>query len=129
MLLLDHVSIGVADLDAARRFYDAVMGALGARKVYDRPGAIGYGERCSADDVLSSCLAIYLDASAISDSKRHWCFKAATREQIDRFYRSGISAGGRSCGEPGVRPHYHPRYYAAFLLDPAGNKIEAVCHA
>lgn len=129
MLLLDHVSIGVPDLDAARPFYDAIMEALGARKVYDRTDAVGYGERCSAADVLSSCLAVYLDTGLIVTSRRHWCFKAPTREQVDGFYRCGLAAGGRSAGEPGVRAQYHARYYGAFLLDPAGNKVEAVCHA
>jgi catechol 2,3-dioxygenase-like lactoylglutathione lyase family enzyme len=65
MLLLDHVSIGVPDLDAARPFYDAIMDALGPRKVYDRPDAVGYGERCSASDIQSSCLAVYLDPGPV----------------------------------------------------------------
>ncbi len=129
MLLLDHVSIGVPDLDAARPFYDAIMDALGARKVYDRPDAVGYGERCFASDIQSSCLAVYLDPGPVTACKRHWCFKASTREQVDRFHENGLSTGGRSGGEPGVRMQYHARYYAAFLFDPAGNAIEAVCHA
>jgi catechol 2,3-dioxygenase-like lactoylglutathione lyase family enzyme len=129
MQLLDHVSIGVPDLDAARPFYDAIMQALGAVKVYDRPQALGYGERCSQDDIASSCLAVYLDASEIGANKRHWCFKALTREQVEAFFAAGLANGGRSDGEPGLRPHYHATYYAAFLFDPAGNRVEAVCHA
>jgi catechol 2,3-dioxygenase-like lactoylglutathione lyase family enzyme len=129
MQLLDHVSIGVPDLDAARPFYDAIMSALGAAKVYDRPQALGYGERCSQDDTASTCLAVYLDASAIGANKRHWCFKAATRAQVDAFFAAGLANGGRSDGDPGLRPHYHAAYYAAFLFDPAGNRVEAVCHA
>ncbi|WP_322044840.1 VOC family protein [Paraburkholderia sp. J67] len=129
MQLLDHVSIGVPDLDAARPFYDAIMSALDARKVYDRPTALGYGERCNAQDTISTCLAVYLDAHAIGDNKRHWCFKAPTRAHVDAFHHAGLAAGGRSDGEPGLRPHYHADYYAAFLIDPAGNRVEAVCHA
>jgi catechol 2,3-dioxygenase-like lactoylglutathione lyase family enzyme len=129
MQLLDHVSIGVADLDAARPFYDAIMSALGAVKVYDRPNALGYGERCSAAHTQSSCLAVYLDASPIESNKRHWCFKAATRAQVDAFHAAGLAAGGRSDGDPGLRPHYHADYYGAFLFDPAGNRVEAVCHS
>ncbi|USI71574.1 VOC family protein [Sphingomonas morindae] len=129
MLLLDHVSIGVPDLDAARPFYDAIMEALGVSKVYDRVDAIGYGARCSADDVQSSCLAVYLDQSPIATNRRHWCFKASTRDQVDSFHRRGLATGGRSDGGPGVRPHYHEHYYGAFLFDPAGNRVEAVCHA
>lgn len=129
MQLLDHVSIGVPDLDAARPFYDAIMRALDAAKVYDRPDALGYGERCSAGDTQSSYLAVYLDASRIESNKRHWCFKAATRAQVDAFHAAGLAAGGQSGGEPGVRAHYHANYYAAFLIDPAGNRVEAVCHS
>lgn len=129
MQLLDHVSIGVSDIEAARPFYDSIMSALGATKVYDRPDALGYGERCTADDTVSTCLAVYLDHSTIDGNRRHWCFKAASREKVDAFFAAGIAAGGRSNGEPGLRPHYHRMYYAAFLFDPAGNRVEAVCHA
>jgi catechol 2,3-dioxygenase-like lactoylglutathione lyase family enzyme len=129
MQLLDHVSIGVPDLGAARPFYDAIMGALGAVKVYDRPDALGYGERCDDAHTQSSYLSIYLDASPIEPSKRHWCFKAATRAQVDAFHAAGLAAGGYSDGAPGLRAHYHAGYYAAFLVDPAGNRVEAVCHS
>ncbi|SDB91763.1 VOC family protein [Paraburkholderia lycopersici] len=128
MQLVDHVSIGVPDLDAARPFYDAIMSALGAAKVYDRPDALGYGERCSAADTQSSCLAVYLDTSHIGPNRRHWCFKAASRAQVDAFHAAGLAAGGRTDGDPGLRPHYHASYYGAFLVDPAGNRVEAVCH-
>lgn len=129
MQLLDHVSIGVPNLEAARLFYDAIMPVLGATKVYDRSDALGYGERCNADDTYSTCLAVYLDLASIDENKRHWCFKAVTRAQVDAFYAAGIASGGRSDGEPGLRSHYHSNYYAAFLFDPAGNRVEAVCHA
>ncbi|AIO43189.1 MULTISPECIES: VOC family protein [Burkholderia] len=129
MQLLDHVSIGVPDIDQARPFYDAVMAALGATKVYDRPNALGYGERCSANDPGSTFLAVYLDPAEIGASKRHWCFKATSREQVHAFFEAGLATGGQSDGEPGLRPQYHADYYAAFLVDPAGNRVEAVCHA
>ena len=129
MQLLDHVSIGVPDIDQARPFYDAVMAALGAAKVYDRPTALGYGERCNANDVASTFLAVYLDPAEVGTSKRHWCFKAASREQVHAFFEAGLATGGQSDGEPGLRPQYHGAYYAAFLIDPAGNRVEAVCHA
>ncbi len=129
MQLLDHVSIGVPDLQAARPFYDAIMTALGATKVYDRADALGYGERCSAQDTASTCLAVYLDPGNIGENKRHWCFKAQSRKHVDDFFAAGLAAGGRSNGSPRLRPHYHPDYYAAFLFDPAGNCVEAVHHA
>ncbi|MBY4726359.1 MULTISPECIES: VOC family protein [Burkholderia] len=129
MQLLDHVSISVPDIDLARPFYDAIMAALGAAKVYDRPTALGYGERCNANDTASTFLAVYLDPAEIGASKRHWCFKAASRAQVDAFFEAGLATGGRSDGEPGLRPHYHGDYYGAFLVDPAGNRVEAVCNA
>lgn len=129
MQLLDHVSISVPDIELARPFYDAIMAALGAARVYDRGTALGYGERCNANDTASTFLAIYLDPAEVGVSKRHWCFKAASRAQVDAFFEAGLATGGRSDGEPGLRPHYHGDYYGAFLVDPAGNRVEAVCHA
>lgn len=129
MQLLDHVSIGVTDIDAARRFYDSIMKALDATKVYDHPNALGYGERCTSDDTVSTYLAIYSDPGRIDGNKRHWCFKAPSRGHVDAFFAAGLAAGGHSDGEPGLRPHYHRDYYAAFLLDPAGNRVEAVSHS
>lgn len=128
MLVLDHVSISVPDLDAARPFYDAVMAALGVAKVYDRADALGYGVRCDAVEDFHSCLAVYQSADANLDAKRHWCFKATTRAQVRAFHAAGLAHGGRDDGEPGLRPHYHAHYYGAFLLDPCGNRVEAVCH-
>jgi catechol 2,3-dioxygenase-like lactoylglutathione lyase family enzyme len=129
MQLLDHASISVQDLNAVRAFYDAIMAALGAVKVYDEPRALGYGERCTANDPVSTYLAVYEDGGEVGDSKRHWCFKASTRAQVDLFYARGLETGGRSGGEPALRADYHPGYYAAFLIDPAGNRLEAVCHS
>ncbi len=128
MHLLDHVSIAVTDLAAARPFYDAVMAALGADKVYDRPEALGYGARCNANADDHSCLAVYASPGASGDPKRHWCFKAANRAQVEAFHAAGLAHGGHDDGAPGLRPHYHAHYFGAFLLDPSGNRIEAVCH-
>ncbi|MBB5469309.1 catechol 2,3-dioxygenase-like lactoylglutathione lyase family enzyme [Paraburkholderia sp. CI2] len=105
MQLLDHVSIGVPDIEAGRRFYDATMTALGASKVFDRPTALGYGERCTTDDISSTYLAVYLDPNEIGENKRHWCFKAPSREHVDAFFKAGLSTGGKSDGQPGLRPY------------------------
>ena len=132
MHLLDHVSITVARLDAARPFYDAVMQALGADKVYDRPDALGYGERCGPDRADHTYLSVFETPGAPPDRasgvRRHWCFKAGSRTAVDAFHAAGLAHGGRDEGAPGLRTHYHSRYYAAFLSDPDGNRIEAVCH-
>ncbi len=129
MQLLDHVSIAVSRLDTARPFYDAIMQALGAAKVYDRPDALGYGERCRAGHSQHSYLSVFADdGAATSAARRHWCFKAPSRAAVDAFHAAGLAHEGRDDGVPGLREHYHPHYYAAFLLDPSGNRIEAVCH-
>lgn len=128
MQLLDHVSLAVTDLAVARPFYDAVMQALGADKVYDRPDALGYGVRCNAAEDFHSCLAVYESPSAGADPKNHCCFKATSRARVAAFHAAGLAHGGRDDGPPGLRPHYHADYYGAFLIDPSGNRVEAVCH-
>jgi catechol 2,3-dioxygenase-like lactoylglutathione lyase family enzyme len=128
MQLLDHVSITVPDLARARPFYDAVMSALGCGKVYDREDALGYGVRCRADNPDGTYLAVYLSAAAGTDPRRHWCFKASSRAQVRGFYEAALASGGTSGGPPGLRSDYHPSYYGAFVEDPFGNRLEAVCH-
>lgn len=128
MFVLDHVSISVPGIDQARPFYDAVMAALGIDKVYDRPDALGYGVRCNELEDFHSCLAVYASDGANLDDRRHWCFKAGTRAQVAAFHRAGLANGGRDNGAPGLRPQYHANYFGAFLYDPFGNRIEAVCH-
>ncbi len=112
--LIDHVALRVADLEASRRFYRAVLTAL------------DLGEAFSGDDRQFWLDELYVDASPGPVSRVHLAFQAATRAQVDAFHATGLVAGGRDNGPPGLR-HYHPSYYAAFLLDPDGNNIEAVC--
>lgn len=126
--MLDHVSITVGDIAVARRFYDAVMAALDVRCVGAGEDWIGYGERARPDHPERSYLSIRRGPVPEEAFGRHWCFKAPSRAAVDAFWRAGLSAGGRDDGAPGLRPHYHPSYYAAFLLDPDGNRIEAVHH-
>jgi catechol 2,3-dioxygenase-like lactoylglutathione lyase family enzyme len=127
MQLLDHVSITVRDLSRAKPFYIAVMAALQARVAYNHPDAIGFGERNRPGDDVHTYLSVFESANASVDARRHWCFRAASTEQVDAFHAAGLANGGRSEGTPGLR-NYHAGYYAAFLLDPEGNKIEAVFH-
>ena len=128
MLLVDHFSITVRDLLRSAHFYDAVMAALGAEKVYQRADAIGYGERNRAGNDGHSYFSVYQSQSAGVDPRRHWCFRAQSAEQVRAFHAAGLAAGGRDAGAPGLRPDYHARYYAAFLEDPEGNRVEAVTH-
>ncbi|AKQ54829.1 VOC family protein [Bordetella hinzii] len=128
MLLLDHVSIAVPDLAIARPFYHAIMAVLGARIVYDDADRIGYGERNRPGDDGHSYLAVLHSPDARAAAGRHWCFRAPSRLAVDRFHAAALAHGGQDAGPPGLRIHYHPQYYAAFVLDPAGNRLEAVCH-
>jgi catechol 2,3-dioxygenase-like lactoylglutathione lyase family enzyme len=125
--VLDHVSITVSDIPAAERFYDAIMKALGVVKVGSRDGWLGYGERADGAHPDRVYLAIYRAAKPEEAYRRHWCFKARTRKEVDAFWDAGIAAGGTDDGPPGLRD-YHGSYYGAFLRDPDGNRVEAVCH-
>lgn len=127
MQLLDHLSITVRDLAAARPFYLAVMAALGVRLVYERADALGFGERNRPGDDAHSYLSVFQSPQALPDPRRHCCLRAPSSAAVTAFHRAGLAAGGRDAGAPGLRS-YHPGYFAAFLLDPEGNKIEAVCH-
>lgn len=118
--LIDHVQLVVADLPAARRFYEAVLEVLGT--------AIG-GEVADyfwADELFVSS-ADSEAAAGKTTGRQHIAFQAKDRATVEAFYNAGLAAGGRDNGAPGERP-YHPGYYAAFLIDPAGNNIEAVFH-
>lgn len=126
--MLDHVSITVSDLRSAERFYDAVMAALGIPRIGASEDWIGYGERCNATHPDRSYLSIRRGLGPDPAPGRHWRFKAPTREAVDAFWISGLAAGGTDDGPPGIREAYHPAYYAAYLVDPDGNRVEAVCH-
>jgi catechol 2,3-dioxygenase-like lactoylglutathione lyase family enzyme len=115
----DHVSITVSDIDAAERFYDAIMQALDVVKVGRRENWLGYGERASAACPERSFIAIYEGPAPEQGSRRRCCFKAKSRTQVDAFWDAGIAAGGSDDGPPGPRD-YHASYYGAFLRDPRG---------
>lgn len=125
--MLDHVSITVNALEPARRFYDAVMTAIGVPRVWATEEGLGYGIRSTPDDDGHTYLAIYVRPGVAAD-RRHWCFRAPDRAAVRAFHAAGLAQGGRDDGPPGLRPEYHAQYYAAFLLDPDGNRVEAVCH-
>jgi catechol 2,3-dioxygenase-like lactoylglutathione lyase family enzyme len=127
MQLLDHLSITVRDLRRAKPFYKAVMATLGAAVAYERDDAIGFGERNAPGVTAHTYLSVFESAAAAPDARRHWCFRAPSAHAVRAFHAAGLAAGGTDDGAPGLRS-YHPAYYAAFLLDPEGNKVEAVFH-
>ena len=112
--LIDHVQLRVSNLEASRRFYEAVLRSLGRDLVQMAPGFLYSDE-------------LVLTPADGPTSRIHLAFQVDDREQVQRVYEVGLSAGGRDNGKPGER-HYHPGYYAAYLLDPDGNNIEAVHH-
>ena len=123
--MLDHVSIGVRDFAAARRFYDAVLATLGAKCLYEYEGGAGYGTE-QPDFWLN---ATQHPVPPDDRSGLHISFVAPTRPAVDAFYAAALKAGGRDNGKPGLRPDYGPNYYAAFVYDRDGYRIEAHCSA
>jgi len=124
--VIDHTGIPVSDWARSKAFYDAALAPLGMSMVMTVPkeftGGVnvgGYG-REKPDFWLN-------EADEVGPG-RHYAFAAATRAEVDAFYEAAMAAGGRDNGAPGLRPHYHADYYGAFVLDPDGNNIEAVCH-
>jgi catechol 2,3-dioxygenase-like lactoylglutathione lyase family enzyme len=126
--VIDHVSLIVSELGRAERFYDAVMNALGHPKVVRDEDRIGYGLRASAEHPERTYISIRSGLPKRSSSRRHWAFRAPTRAAVIAFHHEGLLNGGSDDGAPGIRVHYHPHYFGAFLIDPDGNRIEAVCH-
>lgn len=120
--MIDHLSITVTDLDRAQAFYDAALGALGYPRVNRRERAIGYGERGGP----LSYISVYLSSGTMVPDNRHWCFRAPSRAAVRAFHAAALANGGRDDGPPGIREIYSPTYYAAFVLDPDGNRIEAM---
>ena len=125
--MIDHTGISVKNFDASKAFYDKVMAAIGAKLIMMVPaeytGGVkvgGYG-REKPD--------FWLREDADTGPGRHYAFTARSRAEVDAFHKAAIAAGGRDNGKPGLRPHYHPDYYGAFVFDPDGNNVEAVCHA
>jgi catechol 2,3-dioxygenase-like lactoylglutathione lyase family enzyme len=127
--VLDHVSVGVTNIDRSRSFYDAALRPLGLVRIVD------FGEGRGSDyGAAPGSLGVEFTITNEAEIKTpipgaHLCFRAPDRKAVDGFYAAALAAGGRDDGAPGLRPHYHADYYCAFVLDPDGHRIEAVCHA
>ena len=117
--MIDHVILGVANLTASRAFYERALAPLGLRVVLDRPGYLGFG----ADRPF------FFLAAREPSARVHVAFSAERRDACDAFHVAALATGGVDNGAPGLRPAYHQQYYGAFVLDPDGNNIEAVCHS
>jgi catechol 2,3-dioxygenase-like lactoylglutathione lyase family enzyme len=117
--VIDHVGFEVSDLEASSRFYDAVFHALGARRVLESPQAVAYG-------VSGPMVWIVMRGRHTGPGYGHLALQASGKAAVDAAYRAGLKHGGRGDGPPGRRPQYGPRYYAAYVLDPDGLKVEIV---
>jgi catechol 2,3-dioxygenase-like lactoylglutathione lyase family enzyme len=119
--VLDHVTIGVRDLEQSAIFYDTILRSLGIERLYAEGGSFaGYG--------IGRKAFFWIGERDVLQTGAHVAFAAPNRKIVDEFHRAGIIAGGTDSGAPGLRPHYHQNYYGAFILDPDGHNIEAVCH-
>ncbi|RZF65100.1 VOC family protein [Sphingomonas populi] len=123
--MLHHVSLGTTDLARARVFYDPVMAELGLRRTLDVEEAVGYGAGIT---VFSLNLPADGKPPTVGNGT-HVAFEVEKRAAVDAFFRTALANGGDSGGAPGLRPEYDANYYAAFVLDPDGNKIEALTFA
>ncbi|MEJ1967141.1 MAG: VOC family protein [Rhizomicrobium sp.] len=120
--MLSHLSLGVADLDRATAFYDAVLAPLGFVCVWRNPRGSGFGVVGGADRL--ALFARGAEARA-PGAGFHLCFAAPSRAAVDAFYAAALAAGGTDAGAPGLRPQYGADYYAAFVVDPDGHRLEA----
>jgi len=119
--MIDHVSIAVRDLEACRRFYEAVLATLGYTKLVTRPGSIGFGKKYP-EFWLNERRAM---TPAHPDTGNHICLRASSVEAVQAFHAAALAQGGTSDGAPGLRSAHLGGYYAAFIRDPEDNKIEA----
>ena len=120
--MIDHVSINVRDLGASGVFYDAVLGAIGLARLVVKADTIGFG-KTYPEFWLNARPG---SAPAADNSGTHICLRARTTDAVDAFYNAAIGASGSDDGPPGMRPEYSDRYYAAFIRNPDGNRIEVV---
>ena len=119
-MILDHIGIGVSDLARSKEFYIRALEPLRIRVLLDLESWIGMGHQDQAEFWLSRVDAV--------GAPVHVAFVARSRAEVRAFHDAALAAGGKDNGAPGLRPHYHADYYGAFVLDPDGHNIEAVCH-
>ena len=118
--MFDHVGFGVSDLAASKAFFLQALAPLKVALVMEGPYGVGIGRDGKP--------SLWLYETSERPAPLHIAFRAATRADVDAFHRAALAAGGRDNGAPGLRPHYHPNYYGAFVIGPDGHNVEAVCH-
>ena len=133
--MLDHVSLRVADYDRSKKFYEAALRPLGYKLAMEAASGAGFSKGFipafwikQGKPMSSAVRAEPPELDACGGPPVHVAFASDDRSTVDAFYRAALDAGARDNGAPGLRPNYHPNYYGAFVLDPDGYNIEAVCH-
>jgi catechol 2,3-dioxygenase-like lactoylglutathione lyase family enzyme len=119
--VFDHVALNVKDYGASRRFYEHALAPLGYRVVMEFAHAAAFGQHEKPE--------LWMAQREPAGTGAHVAFRCDDRAAVDAFHAAACDAGGRDNGAPGIRPDYHPTYYAAYVLDPDGNNVEAVCHS
>jgi catechol 2,3-dioxygenase-like lactoylglutathione lyase family enzyme len=119
--MIDHLSLSVSNYTASKAFYQTVLAPLGGSLImeFGKAGGFGQGGKPS----------FWIGEGYSAPTPSHVAFISPNRAAVDAFYRAALEAGARDNGAPGIRAHYHPNYYGAFVIDPDGHNIEAVCHA
>ncbi len=120
-MAIDHIGLNVTDYDKSKAFYREALAPLGIGLVMEVEGWAGFGPEGKPE--------FWFGEHDLHQRPMHICFRANSRAEVDAFYAAAIAAGGQDNGAPGIREHYHPNYYGAFVIDPDGHNIEAVCHA
>lgn len=123
--MFSHVTLGTTDLDRAKAFYDPVMAALGIGAPFALPGTLVFGALDGGKLFIGTP---YDGGPARGGNGTHVALVAPSRAAVDAFHAAALAHGGSDDGAPGLRPHYHPSYYGAYVRDPDGNKLQAVCH-
>ncbi len=125
--MIDHTGVAVSNFSKSKKFYEVALAPLGYKMLLELTAeqtdgyeGAGFGVPPKPD--------LWIGKGTPQNPPVHIAFRADSRAQVDAFYKAALAAGGRDNGAPGVRPHYHTHYYAAFVLDPDGHNIEAVCH-
>lgn len=123
MTAIDHVGLITTNPERAIAFYEPALGALGIRLLsrFDHDGKTHAGFGVTTP-------FFWISSGRTRSTATHVAFRAASRAEVEAFHSIGLASGGRDNGQPGLRPHYHPNYFGAFVFDPDGNNIEAVCH-
>jgi catechol 2,3-dioxygenase-like lactoylglutathione lyase family enzyme len=126
--MIDHIGFAVSDYERAKAFYAAALAPLGYTLIMEVDDAVNPSGHPAAGFGIDGKPDFWIGGEGGIDKPLHVAFAADSRAAVDAFHRAAIKAGGRDNGGPGLRPHYHANYYGAFVLDPDGHNIEAVCH-